>query len=111
MPGYTREMQALVTARIDMNNKYQMLMKEMHDCLLLFRPDVYVVSHPDPSETPTVIKVQIIWNSQTHQKHISFNRALRSESDYQKALTQIKAVLTFALILIPLHLGLPPLKI
>ena len=58
MPGYTREMQALVNARIDMNNKYQMLMKEVHDCLL-FRPDVYIVAHPDPPETPTVIKVQM----------------------------------------------------
>ena len=57
MPGYTREMQALVDARIDMNNKYQMLMKEVHDCLLLFRPDVYTVAHPDPPETPAVIKV------------------------------------------------------
>ena len=27
---------------------------------------------------------------------MSFNRALRSEGHYQKALTQIKAVLTFA---------------
>ena len=63
MPGYTREMQALVDARIDMNNKYQMLMKEVHDCLLLFRPDVYVVSHPEPPVTPAVIKVQVIWKS------------------------------------------------
>ena len=96
MPGYTKEMQALVSARIDMNNKYQMLMKELHDCLLVFRPDVYIVSHPDPPETPAVIKMQIIWDSQTHQKHISFNRTLRSEGDYQKVLAQIKAVLTFA---------------
>ena len=56
MPGYTREMQALVNARIDMNNKYQLLMKEVHDRLLLFRPDVYIVAHPDPPETPAVIK-------------------------------------------------------
>ena len=55
MPGYTKEMQALIDARIDMNNKYQMLMKEVHDCLLLFRPDVYIVAHPDPPETPAVI--------------------------------------------------------
>ena len=87
MPGYTRDMQALVDARIDMNNKYQMLMKEVHDCLLLFRPDVYIIA---------LIKVQIIWNSQTHQQHMTFNRALRSEGNYQKALAQIKAVLTFA---------------
>ena len=32
----------------------------------------------------------------THQQHISFNRALRSEGNYQKALAQLKAVLTFA---------------
>ena len=96
MPGYTREMQALVNARIDMNNKYQMLMKEVHDCLLLFRPDVYIITHPDPPETPAVIKVQIIWNSQTCQQYMSFNRALRSEGNYHKALAQIKAVLTFA---------------
>ena len=47
-------------------------------------------------ETPAVIKIQIIWNSQTHQKHMSFNSALRSKGGYQKALAQIKAVLTFA---------------
>ena len=96
MPGYTREMLALVNVRIDMNNKYQMLMKEVHNCLLLFRPDVYIVAHPDPPETPAVIKVQIIWNSKTHNQHMSFNRALRSEENYQKALAQIKVVLTFA---------------
>ena len=96
MPGYTREMQALVNARIDMNNKYQMLMKEVHDCLLVFRPNVYIVAHPEPPDTPAVIKIQVIWDSQTHQKHMSFNRALRSDGDYQKALVQIKAILTFA---------------
>ena len=85
MPGYTREMQAFIDARIDMNNKYQMLMKEVHDCLLLFRPDVDIVAQPDPPETPAVIKIQIIWNSQTHQQHMSFNRALRSEGNYQKS--------------------------
>ena len=95
MPGYTREMQALVNARIDMNNQYQMSMKEVHNCLLLFRPDVYIVSHPDPPETPAVIKVQVIWNSQTHQKYMSFCRTLRPEDNYKKALSQIKAVLTF----------------
>ena len=88
MPGYTKEMQALVNARIDMNNKYQMLMKEVYDCLLLFRPDVYIIAHPDPPETPAVIKIQIIWNSQTHQQYMSFNRALRSEDNYQKALAK-----------------------
>ena len=95
MPGYTREMLALVNARIDMNNKHQMLMKEVHNCLLLFRPDVYIVAHPDPPETPVFIKVQIIWNSKTHNQHMSFNRALRSKGNYQKALAQIKVVLTF----------------
>ena len=90
MPGYTREMQALVDARIDMNNKYQMLMKEVHDCLLLFRPDVYIVAHPDPPETPAVIKVQIIWNSQTHQQYMSFDRALRSEVNTKKPLHKSK---------------------
>ena len=45
---------------------------------------------------PAVIKVQIIWNSQTCQQYMSFNRALRSEGNYHKALAQIKAVLTFA---------------
>ena len=68
MPGNTKEMQVLVDARIDMNNKYQMLMKEVHDCLLLFRPDVYVVAHPDPPETPAVIKVQIIWKKSNSPK-------------------------------------------
>ena len=57
MPGYTKEMQVLVDARVDMNNKYQMLMKEVHHCFLLFMPDVYIVEHPDPPETPAVIKV------------------------------------------------------
>ena len=70
-------------------------MKEVYDCLLVFRPDVYVVAHPDPPETPAVIKVKIIWNSQTQQKHMSLNKALRSDGNYQKALAQIKTILTF----------------
>ena len=49
-----------------------------------------LVAHPDPPETPAVIKVQIIWNSQTHQQHMSFNRALRSEGNYQKPLYRLK---------------------
>ena len=96
MPGYTKEMRSIIEARIDMNTNYQMLMKEVHDCLLLFRPDVYIVAHPDPPVTPAVIKIQIIWNSQTHQKYMSFNRALRSNGNYKQSLAQIKAVLTFA---------------
>ena len=41
---------------------------------------------------------------------MSFNRALRSEGNYQKALAQIKVVLTFAF-QDSFQLGLPPLKI
>ena len=96
MPGYTKEMRSIIDARIDMKNKYQMLMKEVHECLLLFRPDVYIVAHPDPPVTPAVIKVQIIWKSQTQQRHVFFNRALRSDGNYKQSLAQIKAVLTYA---------------
>ena len=55
-----------------------------------------IVAYSDPPETPAVINVQIIWNSKTNQQHMSFNRAFKSEGNYQKALAQIKAVLTFA---------------
>ena len=61
MPGYTKEMLSHINSKIDMNNKFQLLMNQVYDCLLLFQPNVYIVSNPVPLDTPSVIKVQIMW--------------------------------------------------
>ena len=58
---------------------------------------MYIISNPEPVKTPTVIKVQMIWNSKLCNKHVSFNRALKSQGDYEKGLKEIYAVFRYAI--------------
>ena len=61
MPGYTRQMLSVVNSKVDMNNRFQMLMNEIHHYLLLFQPNLYIVTAPEPVDIPSVIRVDIIW--------------------------------------------------
>ena len=36
------------------------------------------------------------WNSKSCNKHVSFNRALKSQGDYEKGLKEIYAVFRYA---------------
>ena len=47
-------------------------------------------------DTPSVIKVQVMWESKTSNKHVSFSRALRYNEDYDHTLAEIKAICTYA---------------
>ena len=84
MPGLNKEQLALVQAQVDMYTKHNLLMRKIYDNLFLLQPAVYVISNPEPVKTPTVIKVQMIWNSKSCNKHVSFSRALKSQGDYGK---------------------------
>ena len=52
---------------------------------------MYIISNPEPVETPNVIKAQVIWNSKLCGKHVSFSRALKSQGDYEKGLKRLES--------------------
>ena len=84
MPGLNKRQLALMQAQVDMYTKHNLLMRKIYDNLFLIQPEMYIVSNPEPVKTPTVIKVQMIWNSKSCGKHVSFNRTLKSQGDYEK---------------------------
>ena len=84
MPGLNKEQLALMQAQVDMNTRHNLLMRKIYDNMFLLQPEIYVVSNPEPVKTPTVIKVQMVWNSKSCNKHVSFSRALKSQGDYEK---------------------------
>ena len=45
-----------INSKVDMNNKFQLLMNQVYDCLLLFQPNIYIVSNPIPLDTPFCYK-------------------------------------------------------
>ena len=96
MPGHTRQELSLINSKVDMYNKYQHLMQQVYDCLLLFQPNVYIICSPTPTETPSVIRVQIIWDSKSCEKYVSFSRALRASEDYDHVIMEIKTICAFA---------------
>ena len=63
----------------------------------VFGKRAHIVSNPEPVKTPTVIKVQMIWNSRSCRKHVSFSRALKSQEDYGRGLKEIYAVFRYAI--------------
>ena len=65
MPGLNKEQLALMQAQVDMNTKHNLLMRKIYDNLFLLQPEIYVASNPEPVKTPTVIKVQMVWNSKS----------------------------------------------
>ena len=97
MPGLNKEQLALMQAQVDMYTKHNLLMRKIYDNLFLLQPEIYVISNPEPVKTPTVIKVQMIWNSKSCNKHVSFSRALKSQGDYGRGLKEIYAVFRYAI--------------
>ena len=97
MPGLNKEQLALRQAQVDMCTKHNLLMRKIYDNLFLLQPEMYIISNPEPVETPTVIKVQMIWNSKSCGKHVSFSRALKSQGDYGRGLKEIYAVFRYAI--------------
>ena len=97
MPGLNKEQLALMQAQVDMNTKHNLLMRKIYDNLFLLQPEIYVTSNPEPVKTPTVIKVQMVWNSKSCNKHVSFSRALKSQGDYERGLKEIYAVFMYAI--------------
>ena len=96
MPGHNKQTLTQLNAQVDMYNKYKLLMNQVYDCLLLFQPNIYIVSSPEPLDVPYKIRVQIIWDSKTCNKHVSFSRALVSTGNYDHVLAEIKAICTYA---------------
>ena len=97
MPGLNKKQLALIQAQVDMYTKHNLLTRKICDNLFLLQPEMYIISNPEPVKTPTVIKVQMIWNSKSCGKHVSFSRALRSQGDYKKGLKEIYAVFRYAI--------------
>ena len=97
MPGLNKKQLALIQAQVDMYTKHNLLMRKIYDNLFLLQPKMYIISNPEPVKTPTVIKVQMIWNSKSCGKHVSFSRALKSQGDYEKGLKEIYAVFIYAI--------------
>ena len=97
MPGLNKEQLALRQAQVDMYTKHNLLMRKIYDNLFLLQPEIYIISNPEPVKTPTVIKVQMIWNSKSCGKHVSFSRALKSQGDYERGLKEIYAVFRYAI--------------
>ena len=89
MPGLNKEQLASMQAQVDMYTKHNLLMRKIYDNLFLLQPE--------PVKTPTVIKVQMTWNSKSCNKHVSFSRALRSQGDYEKRLKELHAVFRYAI--------------
>ena len=79
-----------------MYNQFRFLMNEIYDCLLVFQPNVYIISNPDPLDVPTKIRVQIIWESKSQNKHLSCSKALMANGNYKHVLAEIKAICTYA---------------
>ena len=80
MPGYTRQMLSLVNAKVDMNNRFQLLMHQVYDCLLLFQTSFYIVTAPELMNVPSKIRVELIWESSSQEKHVCFSRLLEAEA-------------------------------
>ena len=97
MPGLNKKQLALIQAQVDMYTKHNLLVRKIYDSLFLLQPEMYIISNPEPVKTPTVIKVQMIWNSRSCGKHVSFSRALNSQGDYEKGLKEIYAVFKYAI--------------
>ena len=97
MPGLNKKQLTLMHAQVDMSTKHNLLMRKIYDNLFLLQPEMYIISNPEPVETPNVIKVQVIWNSKSCGKHVSFSRALKSQGDYEKGLKEIYAVFRYAI--------------
>ena len=97
MPGLNKKQLALIQSQVDMYTKHNLLMRKIYDNLFLLQPEMYIISYPEPVKTPTVIKVQMIWNSKSCGKHVSFSRALKSQGDYEKGLKEIYAVFRYAI--------------
>ena len=97
MPGLNKKQIALMKAQVDMYTKHDLLMRKIYDSLFLLQPEMYIVSNPEPVKIPTVIKVQMIWNSRSCRKHVSFSRALKSQEDYERGLKEIYAVFRYAI--------------
>ena len=97
MPGLNKEQLALMQAQVDMYTKHSLLMGKIYDNLFLLQPEMYVISNPEPVKTPTVIKVPMIWNSNSCNKHVSFSRAVKSQGDYERGLKEIYAVFRYAI--------------
>ena len=97
MPGLSRKQLSLIKAQVDMYTKHNLLMRKIYDNLFLLQPEMFIVSNPEPIKTPTVIKVQMIWNSKSCGNHVSFSRALKSQENYEKGLKEIYAVFRYAI--------------
>ena len=97
MPGLSKKQLSLIKAQVDMYTKHNLLMRKIYDNLFLLQPEMYLTSSPEPVKGPTVIKVQMIWNSKSSGKHVSFSRALKSQEDYEKGLKEIYAVFRYAI--------------
>ena len=97
MPGKTRVILQIIRARVDMVNKYRMLINKMFGTLLLLQPEVYLVTNPDTSERPTSITVQVIWNSITLEKHTSVTIRIKSKGNYDRSLCRLKTVFQHAI--------------
>ena len=97
MPGLNKKQLTLMQVQVDMSTKHNLLMRKIYDNLFLLQPEMYIISNPEPVKTPNVIKVQVIWNSKSCGKHVSFSRALKSQGDYEKGLREIYAVFRYTL--------------
>lgn len=95
MPGYTTQMLNQVHAKTDMYNRYKYLITQVQDSLLLLQPSVYLVTNPiamDVPTVPSVIKMQLTWDSRSAGKYVSFSTTLRSDENYIQKLQNIEAM-------------------
>ena len=80
-----------------MYTKYRIFINKVHDHMFLLQPQMYITSNPEPVQAPTVIKLQLIWNSESIGRHVSFSRALNYQGDYDTGLRELLAVFRYAL--------------
>ena len=97
MPGHTKQQLSVIKAKIEMYNRYKLIMNRAYDQMFVHQPQMYIISDLTPDIAPSVIKVQVIWNSKTMDKHVSFSRALRSQENYDRSMKELLAIIIYAL--------------
>jgi len=97
MTGMTKYQVIIIKAKVDMFNLYTIMMNKIYDDILMLYPDLYIVSNPTPTVAPTEIRIQIVWNSITAAKYVSFSRLIKSSENYQKTLYEINVIFAYAL--------------
>ena len=88
---------AVIRTKVDMYNQFTLLLNELYDRMFILQPQLYITVNQQPDKSPTVIKTQVVWNSQSAGKHVSFSKALRSYGDYEQKLRELCCIFIYAL--------------